>query len=135
MLHLTLATQDIHRELVGGIAGEKLPRLDQRVVNCRVPVLRVPVLDQKVVDGLGDLGGAVEPADPHHQVVPLAPLELCYVADVEGLVGPLALDEDTVARLVLDVVVVAAVAQVLPGTVLPGLALAWLALPCTDTEL
>jgi hypothetical protein len=73
-------------------------------------VLRVAVLDQEVVDGLGDLGGAVEPADADHQVVPLAALELCDEADVEGLVGALALDEDAVAGLVFDVVVVAAVA-------------------------
>jgi hypothetical protein len=95
-------------------------------------VLRVAVLDQEVVDGLGHLRGAVEPADADHQVVPLAPLELRDEADVEGLVGALALDEDAVAGLVLDVVVVAAVAQVLPRSVLPCLALAWLALTCSS---
>ena len=130
MLHLALAAQHIHGELVRGVAGEQLPRLDERVVYGRLTVLRVPVLDEEVVDGLGDLGGAVEPADAHHQVVPLAALELRDEADVEGLVGPLALDEDAVARLVFDVLVVAAVAQVLPGVVLPGLPLARLAFSC-----
>ncbi len=131
VLHLALATQHIHRELVGGVAGEELPRFDERIVDGGLAVFRVAVLDEEIVDGLGDLGGAVEPTDSHHQVVPLAPLELGDEADVEGLVGPLTLDEDAVARLVLYVVVVAAVAHILPGSVLPGLSLTWFALPCS----
>jgi hypothetical protein len=93
-------------------------------------MLRVAVLDQEIVDCLRHLSGAVEPADADHQVVPLAPLELCYVADVEWLVGSLALYEDAVTRLVFDIVVVAAVAQVFASIVFPSLALAWLTFSC-----
>ncbi len=127
VFHLTLAAQHIHRKLVGSVAGEELARLHQRVMYGGLAVLCVAILDQKVVNSLRNLGGPVEPADAYHQIVSFAPLKLGYVADVEGLVGTLALDEDAVARLVLDVVVVAAVAQILARAILPGLALARLA--------
>ena len=71
---------------------------------------------------LRHLGGAVEPADADHQVVALALFELGYVADVEGLVGSLRLDEDRVPGFVLSFEVVTSVTFVLAVHGFPGFA-------------
>ena len=79
-------------------------------------------LYQEVVHLLRHLGGAVEPADADHQVVALALFELGYVADVEGLVGSLGLDEDRVPGFVLSFEVVTSVTFVLAVHGFPGFA-------------
>ena len=85
-------------------------------------MLRVSILDEEVVHSLGDLGGSVKPSDHHHERVSLALLELGDVANVEGLVRSLALNEDVVTNFVLDIVVIASVSDVFPLVIFPGFA-------------
>lgn len=105
------------------IASQLFHFATQRVVDGSCAMLGDPVLDEEVVDSLQDLSGAVEPPDADHQRVPLAPLELGYVADVERLVRPLTFDEDSVPDLVLHVGVLEPVSQELNCHVPPTLAL------------
>ena len=104
--HRALPPQHVDRELVRGVRDEELPRFDQRVVYRIGPVLRVPVLDEEVVHGLGDFCCSVKPSDHHNKCIPLTLLKLGDVANVEGLIRSLALDENIITNFVFNVVYV-----------------------------